>query len=138
MAFTPEGGDHFLKLRIQRNSLRLRVSRSDLATFVATGRLEETIYFGSGEAAKLTYVLASDGDRSSIDVESGPGWFTVFLPGEAARAWSTSGDVGIAGEVGVGARGALSVLVEKDFACLDGPLEANLDTFPNPLAKHCP
>jgi hypothetical protein len=126
-----------VKLRLQGNSLRLRVSPSELDRFVESGRLEETIYFGTGMGSLLTYVLAQGSSGQSIEVESVPGHVTVLLPSEAARTWSTTGEVGIAGEVDLGIRGTLSVLVEKDFACLDGSIDENLDTFPNPLAsKH--
>jgi hypothetical protein len=60
-----------------------------------------------------------------------------FFQVKRREHWSTTGEVGIAGEVDLGIRGTLSVLVEKDFACLDGSIDENLDTFPNPLAsKH--
>ncbi len=121
-----------MKLRIQGNSLRLRVSRSELARFAETGSLEETIYFGPGDGSELTYVLARASSGGSLEVEASPGRVTVFLPVESVRLWSSSDQVGIAGEVDLGVRGTLSVLVEKDFACLDRSAEENADTFPNP------
>jgi len=123
-----------VKLRIQGNSLRLRVSRTDLARLLETGVLEETLYFGREEGAELTYVLTRDSSRRAVDVESSPQRVAVILPGEAVRAWSSTDQVGISAEVDLGVRGTLSVLVEKDFACLDGSSDA--DTFTNPLAAH--
>ena len=35
-----------MKLRIKGNSLRFRVTQSELAKLVELGRVEETIYFG--------------------------------------------------------------------------------------------
>ena len=125
-----------MKLRINGNSLRFRVSRSDLARLLETGVLEETLYFGREEGAELTYVLARDSSRRAIDVESSPKRVAVILPGEAVRAWSATEQVGISAEVDLGVRGSLSVLVEKDFACLDGSAEPNADTFTNPNAAH--
>ena len=127
--------EEIVKLRLQRNSLRLRVSPSELDRFAESGRLEETIYFGPGTGSQLTYILAR-GSGQSIEIESVPGHVTVLLPSEAARTWSTTGQVGIAGDVDLGIRGTLSVLVEKDFACLDGSTDENLDTFPNPLSTN--
>jgi hypothetical protein len=40
-----------MKLRIKGNSLRYRVGRSELAKFVDSGRIEDTIYFASEQAA---------------------------------------------------------------------------------------
>jgi|SRR5271154_4034282 len=123
-----------MKLRIQGNSLRLRVSRSDLTRLLETGILEETVYFGREEGTELTYVLARDSSRRVVDVESSPQRVAVILPSEAVRSWSATEQVGISAEVDLGVRGTLSVLVEKDFACLDGGSDS--DTFPNPLAAH--
>jgi hypothetical protein len=58
------------------------------------------------------------------------------VPAAAAEAWSSTNQVGISGEIDLGILGTLSVLVEKDFACLDRPDKENKDTFPNPLAAH--
>jgi hypothetical protein len=123
-----------VKLRIQRNSLRLRVSQSELARFVECGFLEETIYFCAESG--FTYALVRDDSRRSVGVESSAMSVIVTLPEAEVRTWSQTEQVGIAGEVDFGPRGILAVLVEKDFACLDRSGEENADTFPNPLAAH--
>lgn len=46
-----------MKLRIKGDSLRLRVSRSELDRVLAGGRVEETIHFGTASEAKFTYAL---------------------------------------------------------------------------------
>lgn len=123
-----------MKLRIQGNSLRLRISKSELAKFVETGRLQETVYFGPEQGSELTYILARDGNRPGLDVEASAGQVKVIVPANTARAWAESERVGIEGHVDLGARGKLSILIEKDFACIDRSDEENADTFPNPLA----
>jgi len=123
-----------MKLRIQGNSLRLRVSKSELARFAQTGELEETVFFGPQPGAELVYALIRDGDRPGLAVEASPGRVKVLVPSAVARAWAESGQVGISGAADLGARGALSILVEKDFACIDRSDEENADTFPNPHA----
>jgi hypothetical protein len=123
-----------VKLRIQGNSLRLRVSNSELARFAETGRLEETIYFGPERGSELTYILAREGDGPGFGVEASAGRVKVLVPVGVARGWAESDQVGIDGEVDLGARGRLSILIEKDFACIDRSEEENADTFPNPAA----
>ena len=122
-----------VKLRIQGNSLRLRISKSELAKFVETGHLQETVYFGPEPGSELTYSLARDGNRLGLDVEASAGQVKVVVPAEVARTWADSEQIGINGDVDLGARGKLSILVEKDFACIDRSAEENADTFPNPL-----
>jgi hypothetical protein len=125
-----------VKLRIHRNSLRVRVSQSEMAQFVESGRLEETIYFGRDADAALTYVLFQDKFGQEVEVEYCQHLVTIVLPAAEVHVWSATEQVGIAGEVDLGARGTLSILVEKDFACLDRSDKENADTFPNPLAAH--
>lgn len=123
-----------MKLRIQGNSLRLRVSRSELARFAETGLLQETVYFGLEQGSELTYTLAQEGSGPGLKVEASAGRVTVLVPGEVSRTWAESEQVGIDGAVDLGARGILSILVEKDFACIDRSDQENADTFPNPAA----
>jgi hypothetical protein len=56
---------------------------------------------------------------------------TVVLSSEVARDWAEGDRVSLAGNCAVKG-GALAILVEKDFACLDERHADNQDTFPNP------
>ncbi len=123
-----------MKLRLQGNSLRLRISKSELTKFVETGHLQETVYFGPEQGSELTYILSRYGNESVLDIEASAGQVRVLVPAEVARTWADSEQVGINGDVDLGARGKLSILVEKDFACIDRSAEENADTFPNPHA----
>jgi|HubBroStandDraft_5_1064220.scaffolds.fasta_scaffold711849_1 hypothetical protein len=127
-------GNRTVKLRIQGNSIRLRISKSELTRFVEAGQLQETIYFGTEPGSELAYILARDSVRHRLDVEASAGQVKVIVPAEMARTWAETDQVGMAGTVDLGVRGKLSILVEKDFACIDRGDEENADTFPNPLA----
>ena len=126
-----------MKLRINGNSLRLRISRSDLARFLEAGSLEDTVYFGREIGAELTYALVLDHSRQAVDVESASHRVAVILPDEAGRRWAATEQVEISANVDLGPRGALSVLIEKDFACLGRSDEDNSDSFPNPISPQC-
>jgi hypothetical protein len=106
-----------------------------MARFVETGLLEETIYLGREAGAELSYALVRDASRNAVDVESASHRVAVILPDDQVRHWCSTEQVGIAGDVDLGLRGTLSVLVEKDFACLDRSDEENADTFPHPHAE---
>jgi len=122
-----------MKLRIKGNSLRLRLSRSEVDCLLAHGRIEETIYFASGEAAKLTYALEhADSDRE-IWINALSQSLTIFLSTESATRWCKGVEVGIYGDSDTD-HGVLELMVEKDFACLDRSDAENEDTFPNPHA----
>jgi hypothetical protein len=123
-----------MKLRIKGNSLRLRVSRSELAQFQAGGRIEETIHFTAAPEATLTYALESALRSSPVSVRYGSREVTVILSQDRARIWEAQNEVGVYTTLDLGPAGSLEVAVEKDFACLDKSDEDNSDTFANPLA----
>jgi hypothetical protein len=123
-----------MKLRIKGNSLRLRVSRSELARFQAGGRIEETIRFAETAEAKLTYALESAVQSSAVRVRHGFHDVTVILSEDQVRLWQAESEVGVYCKLEIGSAGSLDVIVEKDFACLDRSDEENIDTFTNPYA----
>jgi hypothetical protein len=123
-----------MKLRIKGNSLRLRVSRSELAQFQSEGRIEETIHFTAAPEATLTYALESALRSSPVSVRYGSREVTVILSQDRARIWEAENEVGVYTTLDMGPAGSLEVVVEKDFACLDRSDEDNSDTFANPLA----
>jgi hypothetical protein len=123
-----------MKLRIKGNSLRLRVSRSELERFQAGGRIEETIRFTAAPEATLTYALESALRSSPVSVRYGSREVTVILSQDRARIWGAEDEVGVYTTLDMGPAGSLEVVVEKDFACLDRSDEDNSDTFANPLA----
>jgi hypothetical protein len=110
----------------------LRVSRSELTRFLGSNRIEDTIHFGPGPEAKLTYALESNAANTATIVRYSPQELTVSISEDQARTWSEAGEIGIYTAVDIGGDGSLEVVIEKDFACLDRSDEDNADTFVNP------
>ena len=123
-----------MKLRIRGNSLRVRVSRSEVARLLAGDCLEETIHFSPAPVAKFTYALQQEQSLSRPTVQYTENTVAILIPTDQANAWGTTGQVGIAENISLGNLGSLGLLIEKDFACLDRNEEDNEDTFPNPNA----
>jgi hypothetical protein len=123
-----------MKLRIKGDSLRLRVSRSEVARLLAGDGLEETIHFAPEASAKLTYALQPESSVSRPTVRYAENKVTILIPADQANAWGVSDQVGIAEDIGLGNLGSLALLIEKDFACLDRSEDENQDTFANPNA----
>jgi hypothetical protein len=126
-----------VKLRIKGNSLRLRVSRSELSRLTAGERVEESIRFSPGPDAELRYTLAPDSASDGVYVRYSPGEIGVFLSAGQVQSWKEESQVGIYATLDLG-NATLEISVEKDFACLDGSDQDNHDTFANPLeGKSC-
>jgi hypothetical protein len=123
-----------MKLRIQRNSVRLRLGRSEVDRLLQTGRLQEHVSFGPESAHRLCYTLELSETEPEISAAFDCTNLRIILPTRVAGQWAGSDDVGIeaALDVGGGVSGErLQVLIEKDFACLDHP-EDNADAYPHP------
>jgi|GEM_PF-86487 hypothetical protein len=127
--------DLAVKLRLQFNSIRFRLKRSEVAQFVLTGKVEENIISGGGDAQTFVYRLESTAKVSSPTATMKPGAIIVQVPPDTARTWASTDQISIEGEQPVDDQTSLRILVEKDFACIDGTDEQNADTFPNPLAE---
>lgn len=123
-----------MKLRITGNSLRLRVSRSEVARLLAGDCLEDTIHFAPQASAKFTYVLQQGASVSRPTLHYAENKVTILIPVDRANAWGLTDQVGIAEDISLGDIGTLALLIEKDFACLDRSAEENEDAFPNPNA----
>jgi hypothetical protein len=123
-----------MKLRIKGNSLRLRISRSEVTRLLDGDCLEETIQFAPEVLAKFTFALQQDRSVGRPTVQYTENRVAVLIPADQAKAWGVTDQVGIAEDISLGNLGSLALLIEKDFACLDRSDEDNLDTFPNPNA----
>jgi hypothetical protein len=121
-----------MKVRISGNSLRFRVSRSDLASLQSGKRVQTTIHFAPQPDANFTYVLERSVTVQSIAVRYLPGEVTAILPTAQADLWSATDQVGIYETLNIGNAETLDLIIEKDFACIDGSDAQNVDTFPNP------
>jgi hypothetical protein len=121
-----------MKLRINGNSIRLRLLRSEVNTFIETGRIEHTIHFALGDDAFLTYGLEHEADLADVVVRHKQSEVTIVLPSQQAVSWAETVQIGIYSAVSLGKHGILDVIIEKDFACLDLSDADNHDTFPNP------
>ena len=123
-----------VKLRLQFNSIRFRLKRSEVEQLARTGRVEEKILIGSGDDETFDYVLESTAAGSSPIATVTARGIAVQVPSHEVMRWASTDQVGIEGRQPVDNETSLQILIEKDFACIDGNDHENADTFPNPLA----
>jgi hypothetical protein len=123
-----------VKLRLQFNSVRFRLKRGEVEQLARTGRVEEKILVGSGDDETFDYVLESTAAVSSPRATVTARGIIVQVPSGEVMKWASTDQVGIEGRQPADNETSLQILIEKDFACIDGNDEENADTFPNPLA----
>ena len=127
-----------MKLRIKGNSLRLRVTPSDIEQLLRDGAIQEHVQFTANPKDRLTYEVISSPSEPTATVAYRSGNITVTLPELHLQTWAGSDDVGVYTDIALGDGQVLSVAIEKDFACLDLSDAENEDTFPNPnVAATC-
>ena len=123
-----------MKLRIQGNSVRLRLTQSEVAAFGEDGHVEVRTRFRPGEY--LIYTLKATDIVKSLSVRYSESRINVLVPTAVAKAWVETDQVGMEDTQRIDDREALTILVEKDFKCLHGSADRiDADAFPNPLAE---
>ncbi|MCP4335017.1 MAG: hypothetical protein GY785_20375 [Gammaproteobacteria bacterium] len=122
-----------MKLRIKDNSIRLRLTRSEVDTLRDSGIVAAKTAFPGGRA--FQYRVESSPASVNPAAFFSDNAVTVRLPETAVLGWATSEQVSLPGEQVLDDGALLKILVEKDFACL-APREGEdeSDMYPHPDA----
>ena len=122
-----------MKIRIKGNSIRLRLTQTEVANFANNGYLEEHTEFGN---ATFTYALANDAEVLNLSAKMEGAKITMQVPPALAKNWTSTNEVGFQHKLSLNNGKELFLLVEKDFVCLDNTFEDQSDNYPNPNT-HC-
>ena len=106
-----------MKLRLHRNTIRLRLDARDLRRLGRGESLSHAIVFGPGEDQRFTYELHVDEDCGEITAELADRAMIVRMPRAVAREWVAGEHDGIEGGQFVDDERMLGVLIEKDAGC---------------------
>lgn len=118
-----------MKIRIKGNSVRFRLARTEVETFCREGFYEETTTFASNT---LTYTLKAKTGIDELEADFTNNRIIIYMPQRELATWANSTRVGYDNSVDWNDASALSLLVEKDFTCLDNTIEDQSDNYPNP------
>lgn len=120
-----------MKLRIHKNSIRLRLSQIEVDEIARGHSIFEQVEIGDSPAHFFSYSLTPVAEYPDISAEFKQGKLGISLPEKMAEEWANSESVSLSSEAATG----LSILIEKDFQCLHKrPGEDESQNFPNPLA----
>ena len=118
-----------MKLRINANSIRLRLSKTDIAKLARDAYLEERTPFGD---KVFSYSLRSKTGVDKLSASFNAGKINVFAPKEFLKAWVDNDVTGFDTYMSVGEGESLYILIEKDFKCIGKAAEDQSDNFENP------
>ncbi len=118
-----------MKIRIKANTVRYRLSKSEVATLTEEGKLEEKTEFTNG--ALLYAIRQTENDDLSADFTNNT--ITLYVPKTALKSWAETDQVGIDCNMLLPNDNTLYLLLEKDFKCNDADVnEDQSDYFENP------
>ncbi len=120
-----------MKLRIQGNTIRLRLTMSEVDSFGHTHYIEDKTEFVNSVFHYALNAKAQD----SIVAEFANGKLEVSIPAALAKEWTTTDLVTLHGEMETSNGKKLDILIEKDFKCLDDVMEDQSDHYENPRTK---
>ena len=121
-----------MKIRIHGNSIRTRLTQTEVECLAAGKAVEQTTSFS--EQVKLVCSVRSGTGLRSPSVTFDGTNLTVVLPPDQIDQWATSDQVGIYAELETGCSTVLRLLIEKDFECLHSQSDTTADAYPNPRA----
>ena len=118
-----------MKLRIKGNSLRIRLTKTEVSTIATTGYLEEETWFGSN---KLVYALQRVDEGNELTAILDHHKITMFVPAALTKEWPVNNVISFEANMPLADNKTLYLLLEKDFVCLDHTNEDQSDNYENP------
>jgi hypothetical protein len=116
-----------MKLRIQGNSLRLRVTQEEIVQLRNRGLIESFTKFSPGGG--LVFTLEGSPHTSSVAATFDGRTIRVSVPSQRMAEWIQNNQVGIEAVSDTG----LDLLIEKDFQCVHKVDEQGPDACPHPV-----
>ncbi|MFP2995553.1 hypothetical protein ABN763_06565 [Spongiivirga sp. MCCC 1A20706] len=118
-----------MKIRIKGNSVRYRLTKTEVETFCKEGFYKEETVFDN---STLSYIIKTKEGITELEATYTDNSITIFVPKQAIENWASNSQVGFKNSADWNDESALSLLVEKDFICMDSTLEDQSDNYPNP------
>ena len=120
-----------MKIRILGNSLRFRLTRSEVDTLCTKGYIQDQTTF---DTSVFTYAVKLVSDSEQLTAQFRSNTIALNLPKSLGNNWHRTEQVGFSETMEFKNEGTLLLLLEKDFTCLDERLEDQSDNYPNPKA----
>jgi len=118
-----------MKIRIKGNSIRLRLTKTDVANLDAKGLVKcKTVI---SNTAVFSYSLKVDEQAESISADFTNDEITLFLPKKTAEVLTKTSEITVKGWQENGDAEKLFLLIEKDLQCLDPTHEDQSDMYKN-------
>ena len=122
-----------MKIRIKENSVRFRLTPTEVKRFCEEGYIQKATQFST-----TTFVYGvKTAPIETLQVDFNDNTITLNVPESFAKDWHDNDLVGLEHDVDLSDGTKFFLLLEKDFACLDNTHEDQSDKYPNPKAGKC-
>lgn len=118
-----------MKIRIKGNSVRFRLTQSEVKQLSETGSVMETTEF---EQATFAYEVQLESTITELQASFFENTIIMKVPKDMGIHWFDSDTVGFENRVVLTNGNPLHLLLEKDFTCLENTSEDQSDNYPNP------
>jgi len=122
-----------MKLRIRDNSVRIRLTRSEVERLGHGDRIEQATEFTP--VSRLISAIEISKTIKSPQASFSAGEIKVMVPEQTVADWWQSESVSIEATQTISPGKELQILIEKDFQCLHCTTEESADAYPNPRAE---
>ena len=119
-----------MKLRIKDNSIRLRLTQTEVERIGNGDQIHNNLNFPGGE--RVSYLLVGSAVENT-EIEYKDNRISISVPTEILTIWANSDEVSLLYELSLDHDNVLKLLIEKDFTCLTPREdEDESDLFPHP------
>jgi len=118
-----------MKIRIKGNSVRFRLTKTEVGTFCKTGLFEEQTDFGE---TLFKYRLKAIPQEELLNISFENNTITLYANEEEVKGWHKTSRISFEYSVKKNKSTAMLLLLEKDFVCMDATVEDQSDNYPNP------
>ena len=123
-----------MKLRILNNTIRFRLSMSDLNELNERGSIVEDLNFGLGKS--FSYGIQKSDQESIFTLDRKHDGLVLNVQSQAIAKLFETNEIGIYDEIKEKEMPSLKISIEKDFKCLTPRSEDESDLYPNPREHH--
>ena len=118
-----------MKIRIKGNSIRLRLTKSEIEKLGSLGKVQESTCFNSDY---LHYELILNENIKEITANFAANTICVAIPKQNVNTLCNTDIVGCENHMQLANGEQLHILVEKDFKCIDKTDEDQSDNYEHP------
>tara|TARA_B100000965_G_C18958902_1_gene484614 strand:- start:114 stop:482 length:369 start_codon:yes stop_codon:yes gene_type:complete len=118
-----------MKIRIRGNTVRFRLTKSEVLQLCNKGYFEEKTEFDTNQ---FIYAIRASSTHKNLHSSFNGNSILMNVPNVLLKDWESNEKVGFYHDQKTENGKILILTIEKDFVCLDETVEDQADNYPNP------